>query len=86
VVKLPPKESREVVIQTLPEMNNQKVQTSEQKFVEEKHIQCQATLETEKSVEEPSHKLINEESCTTIKNPNHSTMNLKSRNRAALSN
>jgi len=86
VVKLPPKESREVVIQTLPEMNNQKVQTSEQKFVEEKHIQCQATLETEKSVEEPSHMLINEESCTTIKNPNHSTMNLKSRNRVALSN
>lgn len=38
MIKIPPKESREVVIQTLPEMNNQKVQTSEQKFVEEKHI------------------------------------------------
>lgn len=38
MIKLPQKESREVVVQTLPEMNHQKVQTSEQKFVEEKHI------------------------------------------------
>jgi hypothetical protein len=29
MIKIPPKEYKEVVVQTLPEMNHQKVQTSE---------------------------------------------------------